>query len=88
MSGNERYTGLDPKEVRRAKKTQNRGKQLQDTAQLAALRAAERLLSLLEDPDASHGDVIKAAALVFERVYPSSAGGMEGGDYEICVKEE
>ena len=56
-------------------------------AQRAALQAVKRLMRLLQDETASHGDVLKAAALIFERVYPA-ANGDPGGDFEICVKEE
>ena len=64
------------------------GKRLRETGREAALRAAERLRDLLENPDTSPGDVLKAAALIFERIYPAAAGGESGGDFEICVKEE
>ena len=61
---------------------------LRETTQRAALKAVERLLELLENPDASHADVLKASALIFERIYPAQGQGAAGGDYEICVKEE
>lgn len=62
---------------------------MRETAGSAAQRAVERLLKLLDDPEASHGDVLKAAALIFERVLPAVAGGdSAGSDFEICVKEE
>ena len=64
------------------------GKRLRETSREAALRAAERLRDLLENPDTAPGDVLKAAALIFERVYPAAAGSEGGGDFEICVKEE
>lgn len=76
-----------PKEVIGATKQTDPGKRLQETARKTAQRAVERLLDLLNDPDASHTDVLKAAALIFERIYPAAAGG-DAGDYEICIKEE
>ena len=58
-----------------AKRKADPGKRLQETTQQTAQRAVERLLDLLNDADASHADVLKAAALIFERIYPAAAGG-------------
>ncbi|MBQ9263730.1 MAG: hypothetical protein IJ189_05905 [Clostridia bacterium] len=73
----------------RAKRT-DPGKQLRFTTEQTAQRAVERLLELLNDPDTSHTDVLKAATLIFERIYPAALGGEKaaGGDFEICVKED
>lgn len=55
----------------------------------AALLAVERLEELLRDPEASRGDILKAAALIFEKIHPQTAGGgAAAGDFEICIKEE
>ncbi len=54
----------------------------------AAVQALRRLIELLENPDTGPGDVIKAAALILERVYPLQGAGDSGGDFDICVKEE
>ena len=70
-----------------ATKKTNPGKQWRETAGCAAEKAVERLIALLMDPDTSHGDVLKAAALIFERVLPAAAGG-DSSDFEIVVKEE
>ena len=49
----------------------------------------ERLEELLRDPEASRGDILKAAALIFEKIHPQTAGGgAAAGDFEICIKEE
>lgn len=65
------------------------GKRLQEASRDAALLAVERLRDLLADPDASAADVLKAATLIFDKIYPAAAGGgPTGGDFEICVKEE
>ncbi|MBR1585053.1 MAG: hypothetical protein IJ662_05895 [Clostridia bacterium] len=62
---------------------------MRETTHLTALKAVERLKELLENPDTSHADVLKAATLIFERIYPAANGGAaNGGDFEICVKEE
>lgn len=65
------------------------GERLRQQGTEAAALAAERLVELLQNPDTSPADVLKAATLIFDRVYPAVAGSQEaGGDYEICVKEE
>lgn len=53
----------------------------------AAISAADRLKSLLEDENASNGDVVKAAALALE-MSGKSAGAAVMGDYEIRIKED
>ncbi|NLD82573.1 MAG: hypothetical protein GX637_00255 [Clostridiales bacterium] len=64
-------------------------KRLRESSREAAEEAVRRLKELLDDPDTSHADVLKAAALIFDRVYPAAAAEKEaGGDYEICVKGE
>ncbi len=64
-------------------------KRLRESSREAAEKAVSRLMELLDDPDTSHADVLKAATLIFDRVYPAAAGEKEaGGDYEICVKGE
>ena len=60
---------------------------LAEKTQQAALLAAERLISLLEDPDTGNGDVIKAATLILEKLYPIQSDSLAGGDYDICIKE-
>ena len=60
---------------------------LAEKTQQAALLAAERLISLLEDPDTGNGDVIKAATLILEKLYPIQSESLSGGDYDICIKE-
>ncbi len=65
------------------------GKRLRETSRQAAQKAVERLKRLLSDPETSNADVLKAATLIFERVYTAQAEDKAGGsDYEICVKEE
>lgn len=59
---------------------------LREKVTAAALAAADRLRALFEDEGASNGDVVKAAALVFDRV--DMGEGCAGGDYDITVKEE
>ena len=83
------YTGAEPKEVRPAAGKKDPEKLLRSSSLEAALKAVERLTALLDDPETPRADVLKAATLIFERVYPAGAGaGDPGGDYEICVKEE
>ena len=54
-----------------------------------AQRAAERLLELLNDPDLSPADILKASSLALEKLYPLAAEEeTNGGNYEIIVKEE
>ena len=53
-----------------------------------AIMAVERLKKLLRDPDASNADALKAATLIFERVYPTPQTGAAAGDFDICIKEE
>ena len=61
-----------------------------EKTQEAALLSLQRLIGLLQDPDTPNADVLKASALIFERIYPfqSGAAAPGGGDYEICVKED
>ena len=61
---------------------------LRERSLQAALLAVERLSSLLSDPESSNGDALKAATLIFEKIYPLQSGGGANGDYEICVKED
>lgn len=61
---------------------------LTEKTQQAALLAAERLISLLEDPDTVNSDVIKAATLILEKLYPVQSEPLSGGDYDICIKED
>ncbi len=83
------YTGPVPKEGRTAAGKKDPEKLLRASGLAAALKAVERLTALLDDPETSHADVVKAATLIFDRVYPAASGaGDPGGDYEICVKEE
>lgn len=63
------------------------GQALQEKAAAAAILAVERLKKLLRDPDASNADALKAATLIFERVYPTLPGNA-AGDFEISIKEE
>lgn len=77
------------KEVRYTATVSDPGKRLRETSRQAAQRAVERLKKLLSDPETSNSDVLKAATLIFERVYTAPAEEKTGGsDYEICVKEE
>ena len=57
-------------------------------AKKAAVRALERLISLLEDPDTSTADVFKAFQLIFDRAYTGACETQPGGDFDIIVKEE
>ena len=75
------------KEVKRTKK-KSTAQLLTEKTQQAALLAAERLISLLEDPDTGNGDVIKAATLILEKLYPIQSESLSGGDYHICIKED
>lgn len=61
---------------------------LREKTASVALRALERLEALLQDPDTANAEVIKAATLIFDRIYSSCAEGGTAGDYEICIKEE
>ena len=61
---------------------------LTEKTQQAALLAAERLISLLEDPDTVNSDVIKAATLILEKLYPVQSESLSAGDYDICIKED
>lgn len=76
------------REVRGAGRKRNDAQALREKSLQAALLAVERLSSLLSDPDATNADALKAATLIFERVYPAQAGGGPTGDFDICVKEE
>ena len=53
----------------------------------AAISAADRLKALLEDENASNGDVVKAAALALDMA-GKGAETAATGDYEILVREE
>ena len=64
----------------------NAAQALRDKTLQAALTAVERLRTLLRDPESSHGDVLKAAAMIFDRVSFQQQG--ETGDFEIVVREE
>ena len=59
-----------------------------DLARKAAVRALERLITLLEDPDTSNADVFRAFQLIFDRAYPGVCEAQPGGDFDIIVKEE
>lgn len=59
-----------------------------DLAREAAVRALERVIGLLGDPDTPNADVLKASQLIFERVYTGAAQQPPGGDFDIIVKEE
>ena len=60
-----------------------------EKTQEAALLSLERLIELLQNPDTPNADVLKASALIFERIFPlQTAGTPADGDYEICVKED
>ncbi|MBR4359133.1 MAG: hypothetical protein IKP32_00740 [Clostridia bacterium] len=61
---------------------------VREKTQEAAIQALQRLSDLLLNPDTGNGDVLKAAALILERVYPLQAEAPAGGDFDICVKEE
>ena len=76
------------REVKGAGRKRNDAAALREKSLQAALLAVERLSALLSDPEASNADALKAATLIFERVYPAQAGGGATGDYDICVKEE
>jgi len=71
-----------------AAKKKDAGRLLREQTVSVALRALERLDALLNDPDTSNAEVIKAATLIFERIYSPHAEGGAAGDYEICIKEE
>jgi len=71
-----------------AAKKKDAGRLLREQTVSVALRALERLDALLNDPDTSNAEVIKAAALVFDRIDSSHAEGGTPGDYEICFKED
>ncbi len=53
----------------------------------AAIMAVERLQSMIQDENASNGDVIKAASLIFDRLGKENGEGNVTGDYEIVLKE-
>lgn len=76
------------REVKGAGKKKDRAQILREKALEAAVTAVERLESLLSDPETSNADAIKAATLVFERIYPAQAGEAITGDFEICMREE
>lgn len=57
-------------------------------SQTAALLAVKRLEQVLKDPETSGADVIKAATLIFDRLYTGKADAAEAGDYEITFREE
>ena len=78
-----RYAVFARKEVAKASRPT-----VSDLARKAAVRALERLITLLEDPDASNADVFKAFQLIFERAYPGACETQPGGDFDIIVKEE
>lgn len=61
---------------------------IQKRAQTAALLAVKRLETVLKDPETSGADVIKAATLIFDRVYTGKNDAPAAGDFEILVKEE
>lgn len=71
-----------------AARKKNEAQLLREKTASVALRALERLDALLNDPDTSNAEVIKAAALVFDRIDSSHAEGGTPGDYEICIKED
>ena len=52
----------------------------------AALLAVERVSGLLKNPEATGGEVLKAAQLIFERIYRPE--GAQMGDFDILIKEE
>ena len=60
-----------------------------EKTQEAALLSLQRLIGLLQDPDTPNADVLKASALIFERIYPLQGGAPASqGDFDIVVKEE
>ena len=65
----------------------NAAQSLRDKTLQAALVAVDRLRALLRDPQSSQGDVLKAAAMIFDRVSLQQGGG-GSGDFEIVVKED
>lgn len=80
---------LFSKEVIPAGKATHPQPSVREKTQEAAILALERIIQLLRDPDASHADVLKTAQLIFDRIYPAQTDGLEnGGDFDICVKEE
>ena len=82
------YTGA-AKEVRASANASDPGRRLREASRQAAQKAVERLKKLLSDPETSNADVLKAATLIFDRVYTAQAEDKTAGsDYEICVKEE
>ena len=54
----------------------------------AAILAVERLQHMLQDENASNGDVIKAASLIFDRLQENDGEGKPTGDFEIIMKED
>ena len=54
----------------------------------AAILAVERLQQMLQDENATNGDVIKAASLIFDRLQEDEGEGKSTGDYEIIMKED
>lgn len=54
----------------------------------AAILAVERLQQMLQDENASNGDVIKAASLIFDRLQQETGEGKPTGDFEIIMKED
>ena len=62
---------------------------IRQRAQSAALLAVRRLEKVLRDPETSGADVIKAATLIFDRLYTGGdASATAAGDYEITIREE
>ena len=82
------YHEIVPKEVIRAATGSDPEKKMRQISRKAALKAVERLMGLLDDPDTSHGDIIKTATLIFDRIYSGGAQGGVSGDFDIVVKEE
>lgn len=76
------------REVNRAARKKSGPQALGEKSLQAALLAVDRLTEMLKDPATSNADVLKAATLIFDRVYPAQASGGASGDYEICVKED
>ena len=59
-----------------------------EKTQEAALLSLERLIELLRNPDTPNADVLKASALIFERIYPLQCSGAAAqGDFDIVLDE-